>query len=956
MLRACRSLAARHRVAFRLPQRNLSSYDASAVESKWQTLWREQPAAPRGPNRDGSADFSMVFPPPNVTGNLHCGHALTVAVQDAMVRWNKLHARSAKWIPGTDHAGIATQSVVEKQLAKRGLPMRQDLGRDAFLEHVWAWKNKHGDHINSQLRALGADFAWNDAFFTLDAPRSRIVRDAFVALHDRGLVYRATRLVHWCPALETAISDMEVDHLQIDGPTEIRTPRGNVTAGLMHRFAYPVEPLPGSSTAETEFLEVATTRVETMLGDMAVAVHPTDPRYAHLVGRTLRHPLRSDLRIPVIADAHVDPELGTGAVKVTPAHDPDDFAIGQRHNLPSISLLDERGKLTAAGGVPEWTGLDRFAVRAKVIDRLSKLNLYRGAQPHTMRLGVCSRSGDIIEPRVVPQWYVRCAPMANKVLERIDRGDLVVLGTHGDTAGVHERELVRWLESMQDWCVSRQLWWGHRIPAFRAPGATGEDAWRVLREDPRPEDGLVQDADVLDTWFSSALLPLSATNPDLDLFAQADVLRRGLVNYPTSLLETGQDILFFWVARMAMLCTELSGDVPFRRVLLHGMVRDAQGRKMSKSLGNVVDPLHVIRGRGLEDMIEDLRQGNLPAHEVARSQKQLRKQFPEGLPSCGADALRLTLLEFSSSRQINLDVTKIVANYHFANKLYNVAKFAAPRVATDKDTPLPATPSLTDAWLLHRVHWALGAWNAGYEQGTTGRPTQAAVELVLADLSDTYIEFTKKLPATEASPATLAVAVQYALALLHPTMPHLTAELYDALFGGRLDALALADLPALPPRDQLAQHHATFDDVWSVVRALRKRPHGTPADQPIRVLAADAAVRAALQAHADDVARVGRVRSIVVEDGASQTTGAGVVVINPDLRVVFPVATAAAEQLSGGANAKLVAKLEQDIARLEAMMASEKYAASVPAPVRERDARKLASFRDRLAAMRAPAA
>ncbi|KAI9222601.1 tRNA synthetases class I-domain-containing protein [Blastocladiella britannica] len=947
-------------------------YNAAAVETAWQSHWANAP--PRDASASNqSQDFVMILPPPNVTGNLHCGHALTVAIQDSLVRWHALHGRSVRWIPGTDHAGIATQSVVERQLAKQGKPSRHDLGRDAFLQHVWDWKNQHCGHISSQLTSLGASLSWPDEYFTLDDARSRVVRDAFVALHQRGLVYRATRMVHWCPTLATAISDMEVDYRTLDGPTEITVPVGSskttITAGVMHTFDYPLADDSGRC------ISVATTRIETMLGDTAVAVHPADARYAHLVGQTLLHPLIPGRRIPIIADEYVDPELGTGAVKITPAHDPDDHAMGQRHALPSIDLLDVNGRLLSSCGVPDLVGAVRWTARAHVIAALTAQGLYRGTQPHAMRLGFCSRSGDIVEPRFVPQWFVRAQPLADLVRTRLDRGEVVVKGTHGDSEG-HERELRIWLDGMHDWCVSRQLWWGHRIPAYKKVDSessqTDADSWVVAAASPGKE--WIQDEDVLDTWFSSALLPLSATNPNVDLAHPRD-----LVNYPTSMIETGSDILFFWVARMLMLCTALTDQVPFKTVLLHGMVRDAQGRKMSKSLGNVIDPLHVIHGRSLEDMLSDLATGNLPAQEVDRSAALLKKQFPNGLPACGADALRLTLLEHSSSRQINLDVTKVVTNHHFANKLTNVAKFMSMHISPstlpadappEPNTDAAASTSIADTWLLARLSAALRDWSAGYAAGTPGRSVQVSMAFLLDDVSDKYIEYVKRLPPGPLTwqPATAATALHAALVMLYPAMPHITSELaLRFLADGDMDRAAqLMSVAQLPqPQQQGGSQDTvavvnTFDELWAVVAALRKAPRAAfLPGKPWTLECAHDGTRVALQQVAGTIVQLSRLPKGTVLQVVSQLPSdvdAGTkVVIQTGLVVHMPPLDPGKDGKQGGANRAAVEKQVQrllgDIERLEQMAADPSYEVSVPPAVRERNERKLATFRARLRAL-----
>jgi len=660
----------------------LAAYHPKAVEHAWDAWWAKSgyyttdPALAEAAGEDGR--FVMVIPPPNVTGSLHLGHALTCSIQDTLCRWHRMHGRPVMWLPGTDHAGIATQTVVERRLTKLEGKTRHDLGREAFLERVWQWKDQYAANIVTQLRHLGVSVDWSRERFTMDDGLSVAVTEAFCRMHAKGLIYRDTRLVNWCCALNSAISDIEVDVLEVDTPTMLPVPGHDAAKkyefGTIISFAYPVED-------SDERLVVATTRLETMLGDAAVAVHPEDPRYTHLHGKHVVHPF-TGRKMPIILDGElVDMAFGTGAVKITPAHDPNDFACGRRHGLPEITILHDDGRMNAECG--EFEGLLRYDARVAVQKALVAKGLYVGTAPNKMSIATCSRTGDIIEPMLKPQWWVNCKDMAERAVRAVRNGDLTIL------PDMHEHTWYRWLDDCRDWCISRQLWWGHRIPAYsatvrgRKAEAGDKETWVVGRTEeeaaaraaealgvPVAEVQLEQDPDVLDTWFSSGLFPFSTfgwpeKTADLDGF------------FPNSLLETGHDILFFWVARMVMMGLELTDQLPFRTVYLHAMVRDKYGRKMSKSLGNVIDPLEVINGCPLSHLHSKLEAGNLPPKEVTKAKAGQTEEFPDGIPECGADALRFGLLSYTlQGRDINLNISNVVAHRHFCNKLWNATRFA----------------------------------------------------------------------------------------------------------------------------------------------------------------------------------------------------------------------------------------------------------------------------------------
>ncbi|CAG8640710.1 2231_t:CDS:10, partial [Paraglomus occultum] len=572
---------------------------------------------------------------------------------DAIARWRRMSGCHVSWIPGTDHAGIGTQSVVERKLLKETNLTRHDLGRQEFVEEIWKWRSKHGDRIISQLRRLGASLDWDKLFFTMDAPRSQAVTNAFLRLYQDGLIYRDTRLVNWCCALETVISDIEVDYETVSKQTMLKLPGRNngVEFGVLHKVAYPV----ADESIELKEVVVATTRIETILGDVAVAVHPEDPRYKALHGKEVIHPLLNK-RVPIVCDAElVDLDFGTGVVKLTPAHDPNDYNCARRHNLPLINIFNKNGTFNENCGIAGLVNKDRFDSRQEIIDRLVTVGCYRGKDvSHEMRIGRCSRTGDVIEPLLQPQWYIRCKDLANRALQAAANGELTFEPAY------HIKEWNHWLENIQDWCISRQLWWGHSIPAFQLSFPESDydakSTWIIAKSKDEAESLaktyirsnsmdinipyiLKQDEDVLDTWFSSGLLPLSALN-----WTGNDELP---AKYPTSMIESGFDILFFWIARMTMLCTYFAGKPPFKNILLHAMVRDVQGRKMSKSLGNVIDPLDVIDGITLGEMKQVLHESSLPHSEIKRSETMLSKEYPQGIPACGTDALRFSLVNFT---------------------------------------------------------------------------------------------------------------------------------------------------------------------------------------------------------------------------------------------------------------------------------------------------------------------
>ncbi|GMI36017.1 hypothetical protein TrCOL_g4419 [Triparma columacea] len=794
----------------------LDAYHPQAVEAAWGSWWEKRgffgcdPAFGKG--KDPKKDkFVMVIPPPNVTGSLHLGHALTAAVEDTLTRWHRMSGHATMYVPGTDHAGIATQSVVEKQLMKNDGITRHEVGRENFVKKVWEWKEEYGTKITKQLRFLGTSVDWSRERFTMDEKCSKAVIEAFNRFKESGILYRDTRLGNWSCALKSAISDIEVDTLELEGRTFLNVPNhkgnpkdknGKYEFGVITSFFYEVE-------GTGEKVEIATTRLETMLGDTAVAIHPEDKRYKHLHGKHVIHPF-SGRRIPFILDSIlVDMEKGTGVVKVTPAHDPKDYQTGKRHNLEFLTMLNEDGSINEMGG-EQFAGMMRYDARIAIEDALKEKGLLGEKKPNKMNIGTCSRSGDILEPRITPQWYVNCKGMAARACEAVRDGSLKIVPKE------HEKTWFHWLENIQDWCISRQLWWGHRIPAWFATkkGESGvdknsmanNDRWIVARNEeealekaakflncPASEVVLDREDDVLDTWFSSGLFPFSVfgwpdNTEDLEAF------------YPTSLLETGLDIIFFWVARMVMMGLQLTDKLPFHTVYLHAMVRDKNGRKMSKSLGNVIDPLEVIRGCTLESLYGKLENGNLPKKEVERAKKDQKADFPDGIPECGSDALRFGLLAYTvQGRDVNLDIKRVVGYRQFCNKLWNATKFAIQflddfkpvqqlgKVAMESGKMSPA-----DYWMMSRLNTRVANMNTLLSKYEFGMSQQNGYNFWLEEISRTYMEAIKPVvydksdenkDARWAAQATLWLSLECGLKLLHPMMPFVTEELWQRLPG-----------------------------------------------------------------------------------------------------------------------------------------------------------------------------
>jgi valyl-tRNA synthetase len=718
------------------------------IYARWESRGYFAPSG-HGPS------YSIVIPPPNVTGTLHMGHAFQDTIMDALIRHRRMQGFDTLWQPGTDHAGIATQMVVERQLNAAGLS-RLELGRDAFIERVWQWKEKSGGQIANQMRRLGASVDWQRDRFTMDAGLSQAVTEVFVRLYKEGLIYRGKRLVNWDPVLKTALSDLEVV--------------AEEEAGKLWHLRYPLDDADG-------FLVVATTRPETLLGDAAVAVHPDDERYRHLIDRRVRLPLTSRT-LPIIADAYVDPAFGSGCVKITPAHDFNDYEVAQRHGLPLLNIMNPDASLNDA--VPAaYRGLDRGAARARVLADLESLGLIERVEPHKLTVPRGDRSNAILEPLLTDQWFVDIKPLAQPAIQAVEQGHIRFVPEQWSAV------YFEWMHKIKDWCISRQLWWGHRIPAWYDT----EGRWYVARSEAEaravhgidPATPLRQDDDVLDTWFSSALWPFSTQG-------WPEQTRALATYYPTSVLVTGFDIIFFWVARMIMMGLKFTGEVPFREVYVHGLIRDHDGQKMSKSKGNVIDPLDIVDGISLADLLAKRTSGLMQPQMKPAIEKATRKQFPQGIPAFGTDALRLCFARLATqSRDLRFDMSRVEEYRNFCNKLWNAARYVLMNVEQHDLAAQGAEFSLADRWIQARLSAMLARVESGFTEYRLDVVANALYDFTWHEFCDWYVELSKAVLQSETSSAaakrgarlTLIRSLETLLRALHPLAPFISEEIWQ---------------------------------------------------------------------------------------------------------------------------------------------------------------------------------
>jgi len=903
------------------------TYSPQDIEQRAYARWEQ--GGHFAPSGRGPA-YCIVIPPPNVTGTLHMGHAFQDTIMDALTRYHRMTGRDTLWQPGTDHAGIATQMVVERQLNAEGLT-RHALGRAKFLERVWAWKENSGGIISRQLRRMGASVDWSRDRFTMDEGLSRAVVEAFVRLHDEGLIYRGKRLVNWDPALKTALSDLEV--------------LSEEEQGSLWHLRYPL-------TDGSGYLTVATTRPETMLGDTAVAVHPEDERYRQLVGASVRLPL-ANREIPVIADEYVDPAFGSGCVKITPAHDFNDYEIGQRHGLPLVNVLNADG--TLGDGTPAaYRGLDRFEARKRIVTDLEAAGLLHKIEPHKLTVPRGDRSGAVIEPWLTDQWYVSIESLAGPAIRAVEEGRIRFVPANWD------RTYYEWMRNIKDWCISRQLWWGHRIPAwYDAEGRVyvGRDEAEARKRNGLSSDEVLsQDEDVLDTWFSSALWPFSTLGwpdrtPELSKF------------YPTSVLVTGFDIIFFWVARMIMMGSKFMGEVPFHEVYVHGLIRDQDGQKMSKSKGNVLDPLDVVDGIDLDTLVAKRTAGLMQPHLAPAIEKSTRKQFPAGIAAYGTDALRFTFASLATqSRDLRFDLGRVEGYRNFCNKLWNASRYVMMATEQDEGTG-PEEYSLADRWIQDRFNAAIAAVREGFRDYRFDLAAQAAYEFTWYDFCDWYLELSKAVlqsgsaTATQrrATKRTLSRTLEALLRLLHPLMPFITEEIWLRVgprAGQRGDTVMTQPYPE--PAVAAADPTVAVEMRWVMdfilgIRQIRGEMDIAPSLR-FDVLLQDAAPldleRWARHApYVERLANVASARPLAPRELAPQAATA----LLGDMKVLVPMAGLIDVEAELARLGKRRDKVSQDVARAEAKLGNNRFVDKAPPEIVEQERTRVAEFKRELA-------
>ncbi len=900
------------------------TYDPQSIESKWYSEWEKNgDFAP-----SGSGDpYCIMIPPPNVTGSLHMGHGFQNAIMDALIRYQRMKGSNTLWQVGTDHAGIATQMVVERQLDAKGIT-RHDLGREKFTEKVWEWKQESGGQIIQQLRRLGASADWTRERFTMDDGFYHAVQEVFIRLYDEGLIYRGKRLVNWDPKFHTAISDLEVISEEEEGH-------------LWH-LRYPIKD-------SKDYLVVATTRPETMLGDSAVAVHPEDERYKHLIGKSIVLPL-TDREVPIIADDYVDKDFGSGCVKITPAHDFNDYEMGLRHDLPMHNIFTIDAKLN--DDVPTaYRGMDRFDARKKIIEDLDALNLLEKIEPHTLKIPRGDRSGVVIEPYLTFQWYVKTKPLAEEAIKVVEDGDIQFVPKN------YENMYFSWMRDIQDWCISRQLWWGHRIPAWYDNDGNiyvGKNEAEVREKHSLPEETVLkQDEDVLDTWFSSGLwtfgtLGWPEQTKELETF------------HPTNVLVTGYDIIFFWVARMIMMTLHFRKEIPFKTVYCTGMVRDSHGKKMSKAQGNVLDPIDMIDGIDLEALVAKRSSGMMVPRLREKIEKQTRKEFPNGIEAYGTDALRYTFYSLASrSRDINFDVGRIEGFRNFCNKIWNAARYVLMNCEDyNYDKSEKVELSLVDRWIISRFQQAAKDVNDAIDNYRFDIASQSLYEFVWNEYCDWYLELSKPVlwdeNADEAlkqgTRQTLLLILENILRLAHPLMPYITEEIWQLIkdkAGAQGSTIMHAPYPSFEEAKVDQQANSDIEWVKKFVVGIRNiRGEMQLAEKkqlPIICKLGDAEDKRRVDENSQYLSKLANLESITWlsagdDEPLSATTLVG------ELEILVPMAGLIDTKAEAKRLQKDIDKQKQDLSRVEGKLSNGKFVDNAPAEVVAKEKAKMADL------------
>ena len=896
------------------------TYNPDQIEQSWYQKWENN--GEFSPSGEG-APYAIMLPPPNVTGSLHMGHGFNNTIMDTLTRYHRMKGDNTLWQPGTDHAGIATQMVVERQLNAEG-KTRHDLGREQFIDRIWDWKQESGSNITRQLRRLGSSLDWSRDRFTMDDGLSDSVQHVFIQLHKEGLIYRGKRLVNWDPVLHTAVSDLEV--------------LSEEESGYLWHFKYPLSDGSGHLT-------VATTRPETMLGDTAVAVHPEDERYQHLIGNTITLPLVGR-EIPIIADDYVDREFGTGCVKITPAHDFNDAEMGQRHNLEKINILTIDAAINE-NGPEKYRGLDRYAARKVIVQDFEDLGLLDSIKDHKLMVPRGDRSGAVIEPLLTDQWYVKADVLAEPAVKAVQEGKIKFV------PGNWDKTFYNWMDGIQDWCISRQIWWGHRIPAWYDEQGNiyvGQNEATVRQENNIDADiPLNQDEDVLDTWFSSALWPFSTLGwPD-----NTDALKTW---YPGSVLVTGFDIIFFWVARMMMMGLHFMDDVPFKEVYIHGLVRDSSGHKMSKSKGNVLDPIDIIDGIDLETLVKKRTTGMMQPGLAAIIEKATRKEFPEGIEPHGTDALRFTFASLASTgRDINFDMNRIAGYRNFCNKLWNAARYVLMNTE-NQDTGIDNADielSLADRWILSQLQTTEQTVTAALDNYRFDHAAQGIYEFIWNNYCDWYLELSKPvLTSDQASDAakrgtrqTLVRVLETVLRLTHPIMPFITEEIWQTiapLAGKSGDSIMSQPYPVSD--NSMVDEEAVAEMEWLMafitsIRSIRSQMNIPPKKQlPVLLKESTELDQQRLTANQDFLSRLANLESISLLDGEAPAAATALV---GKMEILIPLEGLIDKGAEISRLEKEITKLEKVIKQSSGKLSNENYVAKAPAEVVQNERNKL---------------